>query len=298
MTDVIILGAGTAGLSAAIYAKRAKLSVTVIENNFYGGQIINSPEVENYPGFKKISGFDFAQNLHDHAESFGTELIYENIIKTELSGKIKKITTENGDYEAKTVIIATGASHRKLGIATEDIYIGSGVSYCATCDGAFYQGKKVAVVGGGNTAIEDALYLSNMAQEVYLIHRRQGLRAEPVMVDILKSKPNVKFILDATVSEIFGDGKVEGVKLNTPEGEKTLSLDGIFVAVGMKPESGLFGGEVSLDEAGYVVAGEDCRTNLSGVFVAGDIRTKPLRQLVTAAADGAVAATEAAHFLA
>lgn len=298
MVDVIILGAGTAGLSAAIYGVRAGLTVQVIEKGLYGGQIVNSPDVDNYPGIPSISGFDFSQNLRSHAASLGAEIISDNISEVSLKGQIKTLVSKKRSYEAKTVILATGASHRKLRCPGEEEFSGRGVSYCAACDGAFFKGKEVAVAGGGNTALEDALILSNQCKKVYLIHRREEFRAHQSTVESVKARENIALLLPYTVSEIKGNQVVESLVLqNVQDGShRELPVSGAFIAVGLSPNTELFSSQVEL-EGGYVKAGENCRTNISGVYVAGDVRTKELRQLVTAAADGAVAAMEAARYL-
>lgn len=298
MVDLIILGAGTAGLSAAIYGVRAGLSVQVIESGIYGGQIVNSPDVDNYPGIASISGFDFVQNLYSHAAGLGVKVVNDTIFDIQLQGSVKKLISKKQVYEAKTVILATGASHRKLGCPGEEEFAGRGVSYCATCDGAFFRGKDVAIAGGGNTALEDALFLSNNCRKVYLIHRREEFRAHKTVVEAVKARKNIELVLNYTVSEIRGTDAVESVLLahtaNGPELE--LAVSGIFVAIGLDPNTKLFASQVEL-ENGYIKAGENCHTNIPGVFAAGDVRTKELRQLITAASDGAVAAVEAAKFL-
>lgn len=299
MTDVIILGAGTAGLSAAIYAVRAGLSVRLLENGVSGGQIINSPDVDNYPGIPSIAGFDFVQNLCGHAAGLGVKPESVSVTSVELTGQIKRVCTVKATLEARAVILATGASHRKLGCPGESVFQGRGISYCATCDGAFFRGKDVAVVGGGNTALEDALFLANSCKTVTLIHRREEFRAHQSVVDALRVRENIRLALNATVQEITGQQRVSGVTLrNVKDGsESSLAVEGIFIAVGLEPNTALFQGQLDLED-GYIRAGEDCHTSLPGVFAAGDVRTKPLRQLVTAAADGAIAAVEAGKYLA
>ena len=297
MTDIIIIGAGTAGLSAAIYALRAGKSVLLMEQLTYGGQIINTPEVENYPGIKSISGFDFAQGLYEQAEALGAELKYEQVTGIE-DGEVKKVKTSSGEYECKAIILATGAKNRPLGLDKETEFIGSGISYCATCDGAFFKGRVVAVNGGGNTALEDALFLSNYCKKVYLIHRRDEFRGEAKQVDKLKEKENIEFVLNATITEILGEDELSGVRVHDKlSGEdKDIELDGLFIAIGQMPENAAFAPLIELDKGGYIVAGEDCRTNVAGIFAAGDCRTKTVRQLTTAAADGAVAALAACAY--
>lgn len=301
MYDILIVGAGTAGLTAAIYARRAGKSVVIYESESYGGQIINTPEIENYPGIKNVSGYKFATDLYEQAMALGTEFIYDMIMSIEGDAATGfTCTTEyKKTVEAKTIILACGAKNRHLGIPMEEKLAGRGVSYCATCDGAFFKGKDVAVNGGGNTALEDAIYLSGLVNKVYLIHRRDQFRGEQALVDIVKKTPNIELVLSHTVKELVGDKKLEGivVKDTNTSGEHQIDVDGLFVAIGQVPNNGPFENVVSLDSAGYVVAGEDCKTNVPGIFAAGDGRTKVLRQLTTAAADGAVAATAACEFL-
>lgn len=294
MTDLIILGAGTAGLSAAIYAVRAGLSLRLLETSLPGGQILNSPDVDNYPGIPSISGFDFVQNLTAHAAGLGVEPEFTAVSRADLAGEIKRIHTGREILESRAVILATGASHRSLGCPGEAEFRGKGVSYCATCDGAFFRGKDVAVVGGGNTALEDALFLANLCRRVYLIHRREEFRAQQAAVAAVRSRENIQLVLGEQVGKISGDKQVSAVTLKSG---RELPVSGVFIAVGLAPNTALFEGQLDLDN-GYIRAGEDCHTSLPGVFAAGDVRTKPLRQLITAAADGAVAAVEAGKYLA
>ena len=299
MNDIIIIGAGTAGLSAAIYARRAGKKALILEALSYGGQIINTPEVENYPGIKNISGFDFATGLYEQAADLGAEIEYVRVtgIESNADGS-KTVHTTDGDRECKAVIIATGAKNRPLGIEREEELTGSGVSYCATCDGAFYKKKAVAVNGGGNTAIEDAGFLSNFCSKVYVIHRRDEFRADVHEVEKLKAKENVEFILDSEVTALLGDDELTGIEVtNKKTGEKKeLEISGLFIAIGQMPDNTAFASVVDLDEKGYIIGKEDCLTNTPGVFTAGDCRTKAVRQLTTAAADGAVAALAAAAY--
>ena len=300
MADVIIIGAGPAGLSAAIYVQRAGKSALVLEAMTYGGQIINTPEVENYPGIQKISGFDFATALYEQAVSLGAELVFDRAEKIEKKEELLQVTTAGGSvYEAKAVILATGAKNRKLGIEREQELTGRGVSYCATCDGAFYKGKPVAVNGGGNTALEDAMFLSNYCSRVYVIHRREGFRGEPQALEALRAKDNVEFVLNATVTGLLGEPKLTGVEVTDKlTGEtRVLEVEGLFVAIGQEPENHGFENVVALDPLGYIFAGEDCTTGTPGVFTAGDCRTKAVRQLTTAASDGAVAALAACSYI-
>ena len=297
--DVIIVGAGPAGLTAAIYARRAAKSVLVLEAKAWGGQIINTPDIENYPVAAHISGADFASQLYQQAVGLGAELKLEKVTGVEELGKVKRVRTNLAEYEAGAVILATGSENRKLGVEREQELSGRGVSYCATCDGNFFRNKDVAVVGGGNTALEDALYLAELANKVYLIHRRDSFRGEEATVALLRKKENVEFVYNATVTALLGEKRLSGIEVTDKlTGEKrTLELKGLFVAVGRIPENESFRSLIEVDPAGYAVAGENCRTKVPGVFVAGDNRTKEVRQLVTAAADGAVAATEAVKFL-
>lgn len=300
MADVIIIGAGPAGLSAAIYVQRAGKSALVLEAMTYGGQIINTPEVENYPGIQKISGFDFATALYEQAVSLGAELVFDRAEKIEKKEELLQVTTAGGSaYQAKAVILATGAKNRKLGIEREQELTGRGVSYCATCDGAFYKGKPVAVNGGGNTALEDAMFLSNYCSRVYVIHRREGFRGEPQALEALRAKDNVEFVLNATVTGLLGEPKLTGVEVTDKlTGEtRELEVEGLFVAIGQEPENHGFENVVDLDPLGYISAGEDCTTGTPGVFTAGDCRTKAVRQLTTAASDGAVAALAACSYI-
>ena len=299
MYDIVVVGAGTAGLSAAIYGVRAGKSVLVLEGASYGGQIINTPEIENYPAIKKTSGFEFATDLFNQAKDLGAEVKYEKVTGISLEGNIKKVKTDKGDYDAKSVILATGAKNRPLGLPNEKKLVGSGVSYCAICDGMFYRGKTVAVNGGGNTAIENATFLANVASKVYVIHRRDEFRAEEAVVAALKKKDNVEFVLNSNIVEIKEESfAVSGVVVedkNTHE-KREIAVDGLFVAIGQVPDNNAFADVVELDKAGYIVAGEDCKTKTEGIFAAGDSRTKEVRQLVTAAGDGAVAGVAATKY--
>ena len=298
MTDIIIIGAGPAGMTAAIYARRAAKSVLVLEALSYGGQIINTPDIENYPVAAHISGFDFAANVYNQAKELGAEFKFEKAIAIEDRGEEKVVRTKKNEYTAKAVIIATGSENRKLGVENEDKLVGRGISYCATCDGAFYRKKTVAVVGGGNTALEDALYLADIVEKVYLIHRRDAFRAEESTVSRVLERENVEPVLNSVVTELRFDKKLTAVVTRDRQGnERELAVDGLFVAVGRTPENQNFAKLIALDSAGYAIAGEDCRTKTAGIFVAGDNRTKDVRQLVTATADGAVAAAGAIRYI-
>lgn len=298
--DVIIIGSGPAGLSAAVYAQRAQLDTVVIEKNMMsGGQILNTYEVDNYPGLPGISGFDLGMKLREHADKLGAAFAEDTVVRAELSGPVKKIVCEGDTYLGKTVIIATGAHHRKLGAEGEELLTGAGVSYCATCDGAFFKGKTTAVVGGGDVALEDAIFLARMCSKVYLIHRREELRGAKSLQNRLMSLDNVEFIWNTVVEEIKGEGKVDTLKLYNKKTEEysECKVDGVFIAVGIEPDSREYTGQVEMDPQGYIIAGEDGRTSVDGVFVAGDVRTKQLRQVITAAADGANCITSVERYL-
>ena len=289
MYDMIVIGAGPAGLTAALYALRANKKVLVFEKNTYGGQIINTGVIENYPGVKDITGFDFATNLYQQVTDLGGEVKIEEVIKID---KDKNVFTNKGEYKAKSIIIATGVKRRKLNLPNEERLVGSGVSYCAICDGGFYKNKVVAVNGGGNTAIEDALYLSNVASKVYLIHRRDEFRAEEKRVDELKAKDNVEFVLNSTITSINGDAKLESIDVDTNGKSRNIAIDGLFIAIGQVPSNEAFEGVIEL-ENGYIKSSDGVHTNVEGIYVAGDTRVKELRQLTTAVGDGALAASTA-----
>ena len=298
MTDIIIIGAGPAGMTAAIYARRASKTVLVLEAMSYGGQIINTPDIENYPVAAHISGFDFATKVYEQAKELGAEFKFEKAVEIRDNGESKTVVTPKNEYEAKAVIIATGSENRKLGVEGEDKLVGRGVSYCATCDGAFFRNKSVAVVGGGNTALEDALYLADIAEKVYLIHRRDRFRGEDSTVEKLKQRDNVQFVYNSRVTKLNADRRLQSIEVTDKQENVTvIEVSGLFVAVGRVPENQNFASVIELDGAGYAVAAENCRTKTPGVFVAGDNRIKEVRQLVTATADGAVAATEAVRFI-
>ncbi|MBR4618235.1 MAG: thioredoxin-disulfide reductase [Bacilli bacterium] len=298
MYDTIIVGAGPAGLTSAIYTCRAKKKTLVLEALSYGGQIINTLDIENYPAAPHISGFDFATKLYNQAKELGAEIVFEKVVDIKDNTDYKEVITKNNTYKTKTIILATGAENRKLGLENESNLIGRGVSYCATCDGAFYKGKDVAIQGGGNTAIEEAIYLSDIAKTVYLIHRRDEFRAEETLINQLKEKENVKFILNSNVTKLNANEKLESIEVTNKDGQSTIiNISGLFIAVGRVPENENFRKIIKLNEAGYVEAKEDCHTNVEGIFTAGDNRVKTVRQLVTATADGAVAATEAIKYI-
>lgn len=298
--DVIIIGSGPAGLTAAIYGQRAKLKVLVIEKQpMSGGQILNTYDVDNYPALLGIGGFELGMKFREHADKLGAEIVTENIRKLQLTAEPKKIITDKNEYEAKTVILATGAIHRKLNVPGEEELKGMGVSYCATCDGAFFKNKDVAVVGGGDVALEDALFLARACNKVYLIHRRDKLRGAKLLQQKVEETENIEIIWNTVVEKINGNGIVENISVYNKEKEERsdLLVNGIFIAVGTEPVTKIFEGQVGMNEAGYILAGEDCRTDCEGVFAAGDVREKQLRQIVTAAADGANAITSVERYL-
>lgn len=292
MYDVVIIGAGMAGLTAGIYAARGNLKVKILEEKSFGGQIINSLNVENYPGFLSIKGFDLAKYFYDQALSLGCEISIEKVIKIDEH----KVITKTQEYEAKSIIIASGLNVKKLNIEKEDELVGKGISYCATCDGNFYRGKKVLVVGGGNTALEDALFLSNIAEKVYIMIRRDEFRGDKIFVERIMNSSNIEVIKKANVKTILGDDCLKGVTYQQENEIKNLDIDGLFVAIGRIPDSDYLNGVVELDKDGYVIS-DNCETNKDYIFVAGDIRTKNLRQVITAASDGAIAATKASQYL-
>ena len=298
MTDIIIIGAGPAGLTAAIYARRASKSVLVLEAKGYGGQIINTPHIENYPVAAHISGFDFATKVYEQAKALGAEFKFEKALEIRDNGETKTVVTPKNEYEARAVIIATGSENRKLGVEGEDRLVGRGISYCATCDGAFFRKKNVAVVGGGNTALEDALYMADIADKVYLIHRRDSFRGEEATAEKLRQRENIELVLNSQVTKLNAEKRLQSVEVTDKQGNtRTLEVSGLFVAVGRVPENKSFENLIELDGAGYAASAENCRTKTPGVFVAGDNRQKEVRQLVTAASDGAVAATEAVKYI-
>lgn len=299
MFDLIIVGAGVAGLTAAIYAARAGADFIVLEQDGYGGgQISSAHLVENYPGVPSVCGADLSEEIRAHAEKLGAKTEFGIVTDIIDNGESKKVITEdNIEYVSKAVIIATGASPKALGVLGEDKFLGRGVSYCAVCDGAFYEDKDVFVIGGGDTAVEDAIYLSDICKSVTLVHRRDEFRAPKTRVDYLKSKENVKFILYANLVAVDGGERVSSVSVNTDNGVNKYNTDGVFIAVGTKPESSMIK-SLNIDtDNGYIKADETCKTNVKGIFAAGDIRTKHLRQVITAAADGANAAISAMEFI-
>lgn len=299
--ELIIIGSGAAGLTAGIYAGRALIDTLIIEKlPVSGGQIVKTNEIDNYPGLPGITGIDLGMKLRDHCEQFGITFSTGEVTKFEVNNRIKEITLDNGEkYLAKAVIIATGADPRKLNINGEESLAGMGVSYCATCDGAFFRNRVTAVVGGGDVAVEDALFLSRLCKKVYLIHRRDEFRAVKSYVNKLKSTTNIELVLDSVVEEILGEEQVEQARIRNikTNEDKNLDIDAIFIAIGNQPNSDIYKGVVEVDSRGFIVADESCETNVPGVFVAGDVRTKELRQVITAASDGANAITSVEKYL-
>lgn len=298
MYDIIIIGGGPAGLTAAIYAQRAGRKCLVIERSAFGGQIALSPKLENYPGFTEISGTDFADRLVEQALGLGAEVELDEVTAVTDHGETKTVTTFSGEFESRAVIIAAGAKHRTLGLEREEAFTGMGVSYCAVCDGAFFRGRTVAVYGGGNTALQDAIMLADICERVYLIHRRDTLRGERGLEESLRKRENVEFVLSAEIEKLLGKDSLSGILVRGNDGtEREIALDGLFVAIGYIPDNVPFADVAKLDEYGYVAAGEDCRVRTEGVFVAGDCRSKAVRQVTTAVGDGAVAALAACEYL-
>ena len=296
--DTIIIGGGPAGYTAALYAARAGLDTVIIERMSIGGQMTLTGDIENYPGFDEgIDGITLGMKMQNGAERFGAKTVYDEVQRVDLSGKIKKIETLGGEYFSKTVIICVGANPKELGLENEDKFTGRGVHYCAHCDGRFYKGKTVAVVGGGNSAAADALYLSRLVEKVYLIHRRDALRATKIYHEPLLKTENIEFLWNSTVEKLHGENKLSSLKINTKGELRDLTVDGLFVSIGRRPATGFLNGILPLDEHGYVIAGEDTKTSIDGVFAAGDVRTKSLRQIVTAVSDGAVSADMVEKYL-
>lgn len=298
--DVIIIGGGPAGYAAALYASRAGLDTLVIEKLSAGGQMTLTGEIDNYPGFEEgIDGFTLGFKMQQSAERFGAKTEYDEIISVDFSQEIKILNGAAASYKSKTVVIATGANPRELGLYKEKGFIGKGVHYCAHCDGRFYKDKTVVVVGGGNSAVSDALYLSKLAKKVYLVHRRDSLRAEKIFVNALEKAENIEIIWNSEVGDILSENKFCGVRLHSVlnKNYEDVYADGLFVSVGRTPATGLFAGQVFLDNNGYIIADESTKTNVKGVFAAGDVRSKTLRQVVTAVSDGAIAAHSAEEYI-
>lgn len=296
--DTIIIGGGPAGYTAALYAARAGLDTLIIEKMSVGGQMTLTGDIENYPGFDEgIDGITLGMKMQSGAERFGAKTVYDEVLKVDFSNEIKRIKTFGGEYFAKTVIVAVGANPKELGLENESKFVGRGIHYCAHCDGRFYKDKIVAVVGGGNSAAADALYLSRLAEKVYLIHRRDTLRATKIYHEPLMSTENIELLWNSTVAELCGENKLALVKIKNKDTIKQFDVNGVFVSIGRRPATEFLKEVLPLDDNGYIIAGEDTKTSIPGVFVAGDVRTKSLRQIVTATADGAVAAHFAEEYL-
>ena len=293
MYDSIVIGAGPAGLTASIFLRRSNKKVLVLEANYYGGQIINTPKIENYPAFENISGFDFATKIYNQAKNFGVEIVFERAVEIKNYDDYKEVVTNKKTYQTKTIILATGSDNRHLNIEREKELLGKGVSYCATCDGAFYKGKNVAVIGGANTAVTNALYMSNLCPKVYLIYRGSKLKCEKVLLDSLKEKSNIEVIYNSNVKEIIGNRVLESIVLDNGQ---ELKISGMFISIGMDAQTKLVKNLLPLSEQNYVLS-DDCSTIKTSIFVAGDCRHKTIRQLTTAMSDGAVAASFAIKYL-
>lgn len=299
MFDIIIIGGGPAGLTASIYALRAKKKVLLIEKMAIGGQAAQTNEIENYPGFEKISGIDLSIKMFDQAQKLGLEFVFSDIQSMDLTSEIKTIITFDGKYETKSVILCMGATAKQLEVANEKKFLGKGVSYCATCDGNFFKNKIVAVVGGGNSSLSEALYLSNIAQKVYLIHRREKFTAEKIIVNKVFSlaentNPKIKILTNSVIQDIKGNDKVESITISNhkEKTEQNINVDGIFIAIGRKPDTAFLAKVINLDESGYIITDEEMKTNIEMIYAAGDIRKKGLKQIITACSDGAIAAME------
>lgn len=297
--DIIIVGAGPAGLTACIYASIARKKILILEKASYGGQITSANKIRNYPGFEEISGYEYASKLYNQAKSYNPDIKFEEVIEIKNYDDHKEVITTKGKYSAKSIIIATGAKNRKLNLNNEDELLGKGISYCATCDGTFYKDKVVAITGGGNNAIDDALYLSNIAKKVFVVYRQKEFRIESINLEKLKNKTNVEFVLNSNIIDIKGKEKLESivVKNNETNKEESINVEALFIAIGHIPVSDMCNNLVNTDENGYIIASEDCLTNVDGIFVAGDIRIKDIRQLTTACSDGTVAALNACKYL-
>ena len=297
MYDIIIIGAGPSGMTAALYATQARKNVLVLEKEVYGGQILKADKVKNYPGIEEISGFEFATNLYKQLTNHNVKIKFEEVLEIKNNNNNKEVITKKGNYLSKSVIIATGGTNRKLNLNNEDKLIGKGVSYCTTCDGMFFKEKVVAVYGGGNSAIDGALYLSDICKKVYLIYRQKDFKTNTDSTNKLKNTDNIECIFNTTITDLIGDDKLKSIKLNTNNEESLLDLDGLFIEIGYIPVSDMCKNIVNTDSKGYIIANEDCKTNVDGIFCSGDVRIKDIRQLTTACSDGTTAALNACKYL-
>ena len=297
MYDIIIIGAGPAGMTAALYAKQARKNVLVFEKEACGGQILKADKVKNYPGFKEISGYEFSNNLYTQLTDLDVEIKFEEVIEINIKDDAKEIKTKKGNYYAKSAIMCAGATNRKLNLNNEDNLIGKGVSYCTTCDGMFFRNKTVAVYGGGNSAIDGAIYLSDICEKVYLIYRQKDFKTNGDNIEVLKSKNNIECIFNTNIIDLIGNHQLESITLKEDDKIFNLNIDGLFIEIGYIPVSGMCKNLINTNERGYIIANEDCTTNVEGIFVAGDIREKEIRQLTTACSDGTIAALKACKYL-
>lgn len=299
MYDIIIIGAGPSGMTAGIYGAIARKKVLILEKETYGGQILKASCIKNYPGLYNISGYEFASKLYEQVKDLNVEIKFEEVIKLENFIDKKIVTTNKNSYETKTVIIASGSKNRKLGINNEDNLIGKGISYCSTCDGMFFKDKIVAITGGGNNAIDDALYLSNICKKVYVIYRQNEFKFDSINLSNLRKKDNVEFIFNTNITDINGNEKLESIVLkeNDTKNISTLNIDGLFIAIGHIPISNMCNNLINTNDLGYIISNEDCTTNIEGIFAAGDIRVKNVRQLTTACSDGTIAAINACKYI-
>ena len=299
MYDIIIIGAGPSGMTAGIYSGIARKKVLLLEKEAYGGQILKANCIKNYPGLDNVSGIDYAQKLYNQVKELNIDIKFESALEVKNYDKFKEVITNKNSYKTKTIIIASGAKNRKLGLNNEDKLIGKGISYCATCDGMFFKDKEVAITGGGRTAIDDALYLSNICKKVYVIYRQKEFKFDSINLSNLRKKDNVEFIFNTNIIDINGNEKLESIVLkeNDIDDTTTLKIDGLFIAIGHIPVSEMFNNLIKTDEKGYIISNEECTTNIEGIFVAGDIREKNVRQLTTACSDGTIAAINACKYI-
>ena len=299
MYDIIIIGAGPAGMTATIYASQARKKVLLLEKQVYGGQILKADKIKNYPGFEEISGYEYATKLYNQAKIYNPDIKFEEALEIKNYYDFKEVITNKNKYKAKSIIIATGAESRKLGLNNEDKLIGKGISYCATCDGMFFKNKEIAITGGGNNAIDEALYLSDIASKVHVIYRQKDFKIDSLNLEKLKEKNNVEFILNSNITDIKGNEKLESIVIKNIDtnDERTLFIEGLFIAIGHIPVSSMCKNLVKTNDNGYIIANEDCITNVEGIFAAGDIRIKPVKQLTTACSDGTTAALNAFKYI-